>query len=96
MTPMLALLLAVSLEAPVDLSKYNASSGIRIERQGGLLRAEWPADADKSCAAVFSLDAAKPLFASFEVGGVVVARDVRPVFTVTTGSRTERANERYI
>ncbi|MBM3836741.1 MAG: hypothetical protein FJ398_02055 [Verrucomicrobia bacterium] len=96
MTPTFALLLVLALDAPVDLSRFDPASGIRIERQGSSLRAEWAADGEKRHAAVFSLDPTKPLFGSFEVAGVAVMRDVRPVLTITTGSRTERANERYI
>jgi hypothetical protein len=96
MTPTLGLLLALALEAPVDLSKFNPASGIRIERVGTALRADWTADAAKRCAAIFSLDPARPLLEALEVGGTVVAQGVRPVFTITTGSRTESPNERYI
>ena len=95
MTPTLGFLLALSLETPVDLSRFNPASGVQIERAGATLRAEWTADA-KRCAAVFSLEPARPLLESLEAGGTTVARGVRPVFAVTTGSRTERANERYI
>jgi hypothetical protein len=96
MTLITPFLLVLALDAPLDLSRFDPASGIRIERQGSSLRAEWRADGEKQHAAVFSLDPAKPLFESFEAGGTIVARDARPIFTVTTGSRTERPNERYI
>lgn len=96
MNTIITLLLSIALDAPVDLSRFDAASGIRVERQGASLRVEWPAGGPKPSAAAFSLDPSKPLFESLEAGGVAVARQVRPVFTVTTGSRTERANERYI
>lgn len=95
MTIITPLLLTLALEAPVDFSKFEPATGIKIERNGASLRAEWPAGRT-SCAAIFSLDPAKPLFESLEMGGVVIARELRPVFTITSGSRTERANERYI
>jgi hypothetical protein len=91
-----ALFLAAALETPVDLSRIDPAAEIRIERRETSLRATWAADGGKPCAAVFSLDPAKPLFESLEAGGVTIVREVRPVFTVTTGSRTERPNERYI
>lgn len=93
---MTVFLLALCLEVSVDLTGFNPASGIRVERRAAALRAEWNADQGKTWAATFSLDPAKPLFESLEAGGVAIARDTRPIFTVTTGSRTERANERYI
>ncbi|MBI4658350.1 MAG: hypothetical protein HY735_05820 [Verrucomicrobia bacterium] len=96
MTPITALFLALALDASVDFSQFDPACGIHIERRASSLRAEWRADKDQPAVAVFSLDPSKPLFESLEAGGLAVARDTRPVFTVTTGSRTERPNERYI
>ncbi len=88
-----ALFLAAQ-EVSVDLSRHDAASGVRVERRGAAPRAEWTADG-RALAATFDLSGG-PLLASLEAGGAVLARGVRPSYEVVTGSRTERANERYI
>ncbi len=88
-------LLIPSQEVPVDLAGYDAACGIRVERAGKTLRAEWTASGGERLAAAFDLSGG-PLLASLEVDGAAVARGIRPSYVVTTGSRTERAAERYI
>lgn len=90
-------LLAAALPTgSVDLSQFGPNSGIQIEHRRNLLRAEWTGPDQKSRAAIFSLDERTPLFHALEENGTVVAENVHPIFTVTVGSRIERANERYI
>lgn len=97
MTLLLApLVLALASAAPVDLSQFDPKCGIQITRRDDSLRVEWPADEGKRNAVALSLDPARPLFESIESGGAIVTRNVRPIFTVTTGSRIERPAERYI
>jgi hypothetical protein len=100
MTPLAALALALAAAppqgAPVDLSKYDAGCGVTVERRGDALEARWAAADGTPFAAAFRLSPGSPLVASLAAGNAVLARDVRPVYIVTTGSRTERANERYI
>lgn len=91
MTLLLApLVLALASAAPVDLSQFDPKCGIQITRRDDSLRVEWPADEGKRNAVALSLDPARPLFESIESGGAIVTRNVRPIFTVTTGSRIER------
>ena len=86
---------ASAQEAAVDLTAYDPACGIKIERKGGALRAEWTADG-APCAATFRLTKAGPLLESLEAKGAAVARDLRPVWIVTTGARLDRPNERYV
>jgi hypothetical protein len=91
-----AILLCVLQEpAAVDLSRYDAGCGVKIERRDRALRVEWSAGGSAR-AATFSLDPSKPLIDSLEAGGRELARDVRPVYVVTTGARVSRPAERYI
>src|SRR5579862_3531718 len=80
----------------VDLSRYDPSCGVTIDAKGRTIRAQWPASATSTCAAVFNLDPAAPLIAAFEADGKELARDVRPLFTITTGVRVQRPGERFI
>src|SRR5262245_9079524 len=80
----------------VDLSKYDAACGVKVERKGAALEAAWSAGDAGPRSVAFNLSPGAPLFASLAAGNAVLARDVRPVYLVTTGSRTERAGERYI
>ena len=95
---MLALAVVVSLQdqITVDLSRYDATCGIRVEKQDRALRVEWPAGAGSTRAATFALDPAKPLIASLEADGKELARDVRPEYRVSTGARVSRPNERDV
>jgi len=96
MTFALALLACLQDPVAVDLSRYDAACGVKIERKERALRVEWPAGGGASRAATFSLDPAKPLIASLEADGKELARDLRPVYTVTTGARVSRPGERYV
>jgi hypothetical protein len=80
----------------VDLLRYDAGCGVKIERKERSLRIEWRAGGDATRAATISLEPGKPLFASLEADGKVLARAVAPVYTVTTGARVSRPGERYI
>lgn len=91
-----ALLFALQDPATVDLSRYDAACGVKIERRGDALRAEWLTADGEARAATFTLDPAKPLIASLEAAGRMLAHDLRPVYTVTTGARVQRPTERYI
>jgi hypothetical protein len=94
MSILLPLLAAASQQ--VDLSKYDPACGVAIERREKVLEAAWSDSGGARLAAAFSLENGKPLLAWLRIGDSVLARDVRPAYTVTVGSRTERANERYI
>ncbi len=89
-------LLALQAENVADLSKLDPACGVKITQSGRELRAEWPAGGASRRAATFNLDASKPLIAALEADGAVLARDVRPVFAITTGTRVQRPGERYI
>src|SRR5436190_21976417 len=91
----LVVALAAAQEIPLDASGYRADGGVKIERKGDALRAEWTADGSPF-AATFRLSKDKPLVEFLEANGVAIARDVRPVWIVTTGARVDRPNERYI
>jgi hypothetical protein len=95
---LLALLALACLQDPVgvDLSRYDAACGVRIEKRERSLRVEWAAGAGSTRAATFALDPARPLFASLEADGRELARDVRPAYRVTTGARASRPNELFV
>ena len=80
----------------VDLSRYDAACGVKVERKERSLRVEWPAGGGATRAATLALEPGRPLFASLEADGRVLARDVRPEYRVTTGARVSRAGERYV
>jgi len=77
----------------VDLTKYDAACGVRVERKGKSLEAVWTAEG-RRCAARLSLEAGRPLFETLETGDAVLVRDVRPAYVVTVGSRKAPVNER--
>lgn len=79
------------LSQAVDLSRHDDACGVKLERKGDVLRATWD-----GFAVDFSLKPGAPLLASLEAGGKAVARDLAPRFAITTGSRIDRPNERYI
>ena len=87
---------AIMGQVTVDLSGYDPACGVRFAREGATLTATWPGGDGQSLSATFDLTPDNPLFASLSVGRTVVGRNIAPRFTITTGSRTERANERYI
>ncbi|HEX7901170.1 MAG TPA: hypothetical protein VF950_25655 [Planctomycetota bacterium] len=86
------MIFALFLQVAVDLSRHDDACGVKIERKNDVLRASW----DGGHAVEFSLEPGRPLLASLEANGAVVARGLAPRFRVTTGSRVERPNERYI
>jgi hypothetical protein len=95
MTFAVVLICALQQPVAVDLSRYDAGCGVKIEQRDRALRVEWSAGGSAR-AATFSLDPSKPLIESLEAGGRELARDVRPVYVVTTGARVSRPAERYI
>src|SRR4051812_9622851 len=90
-----ALLLALQAN-DADLSRVDPSCGVRLSQRDRELRVEWPAGAESTRAAPFSLAPSKPLISSLEADGRTLARGVRPAYTITTGARVERPGERYI
>jgi hypothetical protein len=96
MSLMFALLLTLQGNDAADLSKVDPACGVKIRQRGRELRVEWPAGAESTRVATFNLDPAKPLIASLAADGKTLARDVRPVYTITTGTRVQRPGERYI
>lgn len=94
---MITLIAAAALSvATVDFSGYDPTCGVRVAQREAAVEVTWSGAEGEARAAVFSLEKDKPLIAALEANGVTIAREVRPVFTVTTGSRVERPNERYI
>jgi hypothetical protein len=91
-----ALILALQGGDAVDLSKFDPACGVRIEQRNRELHVEWSAGAESTRAATFNLDPSKPLIASLLAGGKTLARDVRPIYTITTGARVQRPSERYV
>jgi hypothetical protein len=89
-------------EVPVDLSRHDPACGVRVERRGDVLRAEWETTDGFRCAAGFRLAGEGPLIAALETAPAAdapfapLAKDIRPEVVLVVGSRTERANERYI
>ena len=90
---MLALVAAVQ-DVRVDLSKYDRSCDVMIERRDDVLAAAWNADG-RVFSATFALDGA-PLIASLDVENASIARNVRPLYIVTTGNRKQRPGVKYI
>lgn len=81
-----ALLAGLPIQTRLDLSAYDPSKGVRIERQGEQLVASWPLGNGKSGQLALSLDPKRPLIRS--VGGErTVLRDVDPAGVLTIGTR---------
>ena len=89
-------LLALQSEKSVDLSHYDPACGIRIEQRNRELHVEWQAGAGSMRTAIFNLDPSRPLIAALEADGKTLARDLRPRYTLSTGTRVQRPGERYI
>jgi hypothetical protein len=96
MTLLCVTLLALQTENSVDLSGFDPSCGVRIEHRNQQLFVEWPAGAESLRSATFNLDSSKPLIARLDADGKPIARDIRPVYILTTGTRVRRDGERYI
>jgi hypothetical protein len=96
MTLLFVTLLALQSGPSIDLSDFDPSCGIKIEASPGEVRVEWPAGAGSTRSATFHLDPSKPLIASLEADGKLLARNVRPLYIVSTGARVRRPGERYI
>ena len=89
--------LAFSTDASqVDFSHYHPASGIDVRQEGERLRAGWSAADATPLGVEFSLNTNAPLIASLEIGGHVLARQVQPVFLITTGARVQRPGVKYI
>ncbi|HEV3028807.1 MAG TPA: hypothetical protein VG457_14605, partial [Planctomycetota bacterium] len=96
MTLVFVTLLALQPEPTVDLSNFDPSCGVKIERRQDELLVEWAAGAGSTRGATFNLDPSKPLIARLDADGRPIARDVRPVYILTTGTRVRRPGERYV
>lgn len=95
---MIASLLALTCalqDIPVDLSRYDAACGVGVVHKDGALTATWSAP-DGRYAATIKLTADGPVFASLQADGAELARDVKPVYSVTVGSRVTKPGERYV
>jgi hypothetical protein len=80
----------------VDLSRFNPACGVSVVSEQANLQVTWPASPrGEPCSVTLNLEPDKPLFqrlsAAREAGGPaeIVARDVRPRFDVTVGSRKQ-------
>lgn len=75
----------------IDLSKYDASSEIRVSQEGELIRVEWPVRDGSSRSVTLSLDEKTPLIREFSatVDGKSkpVLENVDPVTLLTVGTR---------
>src|SRR5882724_9190189 len=94
MASLLALACAVQ-DIPVDLSKLDAGCGVSVVHKDGTLAAAW-ASPEGRCSAILKLSPDGPVFASIKLGDAELVRDVRPVYSVTVGSRVTKPNERYV
>src|SRR4051794_16550600 len=86
---------AAATPAPVDLAGYDPRCGVDLRDDGRTLRAAWAAGETK-LAAVFDTSGESPLVRSLSVSEGAgdpgeLARDVRPQFVITTGSRKRNA-----
>ncbi len=79
---------AAAAEVALDLARYDPACGIRVERRGDVLRAEWDAADGTRYAAGFRMAGEGPLIASLETAlgpdapFALLARDVRPEFVL--------------
>lgn len=95
-TTLLALALCgASQDISVDLTRYAPDCGVAVVHKDQTLRASWAAP-DGRCTAAFKLASGGPVFQSIGIGDAELARDVKPAYTVTVGSRVTKPNERYV
>jgi hypothetical protein len=92
--------IAAAAPAPVDAAGYDPRCGIDVRAEGPTLRATWAAGETKLSVA-FDMSGESPLVQSLSVaeGGrdtAELARDVRPQFLITTGSRKRNAVDRFV
>lgn len=80
----------------LDSSAFKPGMGIDILPLDNGLSVEWKGSDNAPCEMVLSLEASKPLIESLSLNHKTVARNVQPVFRVTTGPRhREAVNARY-
>src|SRR5579859_4573765 len=89
-------LLALQTGKTIDLSDFDPSCGVKIEEGNREVRVEWPAGPGSARSAIFNLDPSRPLIASLQADGKLLARNVRPLYTLRIGTRVSRPGERYI
>jgi hypothetical protein len=94
---LVGLLIATQEPIAVDLSRYDEACGVRIRRSDRRLQASWSADG-YAFHVDFNLVAGEPLVRRISRDGshYGMGGDLEPRFSVTVGTRVERANERYI
>jgi hypothetical protein len=84
--------IAAAQSLTCDLTEYKPTPGLAAELRGGELQIAWQGDRDQSLRAVFAIRESQPVIHELAVrkgpgAWVVMARDVVPVFEVTSGRR---------
>src|SRR5215831_19131302 len=90
----LALVAAPAISAPLscDFSQYRPVEGIRAELKGDVLQLSWEGASSQQLQVGFGLQGASPVIREMSIrkkGGtwMLLGRDLRPEFHVTTGQR---------
>src|SRR5262245_33610295 len=83
---------AVASAADCDFTEYKEAPGLRAQMSEGTLRVNWQGERGQELRAAFVIDNDQPLIrelATRKSGGnwLVLGRDLRPEFAVTTGIR---------
>jgi hypothetical protein len=81
---------------PVDLSKVDPNGRIRVVHQENSLIASWSAPDGSPLSCVLRLTPEGAIFSSLKAGGAELAREIRPRFILTTGTRVTKPGERYV
>src|SRR4051794_432069 len=86
--------------APVDVAGYDPKCGIDVRVEGPTLRAGWAAGETK-LSVTFDIGGVAPLVRSLSAAEghgdlAELARNVRPQFVITTGSRKRTAVDRFV
>lgn len=82
------MLASAAQAAEVDVSRYDASSGVVVKTTSTSIDVVWPINDATRGHIVFALDAQKPLIASMSVNdGKPILTDVDPAAVVTVGTR---------
>jgi hypothetical protein len=96
----LATAIAAAAPARVDMANYDPRCGIDVRVEGPTVLAAWAAGETKLSVA-FDISGESPLVRSLAVAETgrdpaELARDVRPQFVITTGSRKRNAVDRFV
>lgn len=87
MTGLLLFALHAKAQVPVDLSAFSKKGEAKAVLNNHLLSVTWPAGEGRQGKLVFNLGKEGALFQSMQVNAAEVARQLDPVFLLTTGKR---------